>query len=398
MKAKVILTLMALPLLVGGLVGYGIGRGVGSSETSKTAQYADAPFEEAKPASFQMRDSITAGISTSRRNAITQTVAACSPAVVGINVLEVRQYRYRSPWGDDPFFRHFFPDQVYTQQVRELGSGFIISPDGYVVTNDHVAGNASEITVTMTNGEKYKAELIGSDRTTDIALLKIDGKNLPYLKLGNSDDVIIGEWVIAFGNPFGLFDRNNKPTVTVGVVSTTNISLQAQEGRSYRNMIQTDAAINSGNSGGPLVNSMGEVIGVNAVIFTPNQGNIGLGFAIPINRVKAVVAELKRSGKIEREFYIGFEVQDVDERVARYFGLEQAEGVIVSNVYRRSPAERAGLRPGDIIIEVNGERVPDQSTLISILEESRVGDTLRMKILRDRRTIELSMKLEKRST
>ncbi len=398
MKAKVILTLMALPLLVGGLIGYGIGSGAGSSETLRGVQYADAPFEEAKPASYQMRDSITVGISASRRNAITQTVATCSPAIVGINVLEVRQVRYRSPWSDDPFFRHFFPDRVYTQQVRELGSGFIISPDGYVVTNEHVAGNASEITVTMTNGEKYKAELIGSDRTTDIALLKIDGKNLPYLKLGNSDDVIIGEWVIAFGNPFGLFDRNNKPTVTVGVVSTTNISLQAQEGRSYRSMIQTDAAINSGNSGGPLVNSLGEVIGVNAVIYTPNQGNIGLGFAIPINRVKAVVAELKRSGKIERELYIGFEVQNVDERVARYFGLERAEGVIVSNVYRRSPAERAGLRPGDIILELNGERVPDQSTLVSILEESRVGDTLRMKVLRDRRMLELTMKLEKRST
>lgn len=398
MTKKVLMALMVFPFLIGGLIGYGIGHMPGSHNQTPAPMYTDAPFEEAKPAAYQQRDSVVAGVTTSRRNAITQTVAVCSPAVVGINVLEVRQYRYRSPWGDDPFFRHFFPDQVYTQQVRELGSGFIISPDGYVITNDHVAGNASEITVTMTNGEKYKAELIGTDRTTDIALLKIDGKNLPYLRLGNSDDVIIGEWVIAFGNPFGLFDRNNKPTVTVGVVSTTNISLQAQEGRSYRGMIQTDAAINAGNSGGPLVNSLGEVIGVNAVIFTPNQGNIGLGFAIPINRVKAVVAELKRSGKVEREFFIGFEVQDVDERVARYFGLDAAEGVIVSNVVRRSPAERAGLKPGDIIVEVNGERVPDQSTFYAILEEARVGDTVRFKLLRDRRVMELSMKLERRST
>lgn len=398
MTKKVLLVMMIFPLLLGGLIGYGIGHMLASNDQRPVETYVDAPFEEAKPAAYQQRDSVVAGITASRRNAITQTVALCSPAVVGINVLEVRQYRYRSPWGDDPFFRHFFPDQIYTQQVRELGSGFIISPDGYVVTNDHVAGNASEITVTMTNGDKYKAELIGTDRTTDVALLKIDGKNLPYLKLGNSDEVIIGEWVIAFGNPFGLFDRNNKPTVTVGVVSTTNISLQAQEGRSYRGMIQTDAAINSGNSGGPLVNSLGEVIGVNSVIFTPNQGNIGLGFAIPINRVKAVVAELKRSGKIEREFFIGFEVQTVDERVARYFGLEQAEGVIVSNVARRSPADRAGLKPGDIIIEVNGERVPDQSTFYAILEESRVGDTIRLKLLRERRVMELSMKLERRST
>ncbi len=398
MRKNVLMVMIILPFLLGGLIGYGIGHLPVSDERRAGERLAEAPFEEATPVAYQQRDSVAAGVTASRRNAITQTVAVCSPAVVGINVLEVRQYRYRSPWGDDPFFRHFFPDQIYTQQVRELGSGFIISPDGYVITNDHVAGNASEITVTMTNGEKYRAELIGTDRTTDVALLKIDGKNLPYLKLGNSDDVIIGEWVIAFGNPFGLFDRNNKPTVTVGVVSTTNINLQAQEGRSYRGMIQTDAAINSGNSGGPLVNSLGEVIGVNSVIFTPNQGNIGLGFAIPINRVKAVVAELKRSGKIEREFFIGFEVQNVDERVARYFGLDQAEGVIVSNVARRSPADRAGLKPGDIIFEVNGERVPDQSTFYAILEESRVGDTVRLKLLRDRRVMELSMKLEKRST
>ncbi|MER3522650.1 MAG: 2-alkenal reductase [Ignavibacteria bacterium] len=390
------MVVLIVPLLLGGSIGYTVGRFGG--EQASMPRYPDAPFEEANPVAYQQRDSVTAGVSASRRNAITQTVVACSPAVVGINVLEVRQYRYRSPWGDDPFFRHFFPDQVYTQQVRELGSGFIISPDGYVITNDHVAGNATEITITMTNGEKYRAELVGTDRTTDIALLKIDGKNLPYLKLGNSDDVIIGEWVIAFGNPFGLFDRNNKPTVTVGVVSTTNISLQSQEGRSYRGMIQTDAAINSGNSGGPLVNSLGEVIGVNSVIFTPNQGNIGLGFAIPINRVKAVVTELKRSGKVEREFYTGLEVQDVDARVARYFGLESVEGAIVSNVYRRSPAERAGFRPGDIILEANGEKVTDESALYSILEELRVGDVVRFKVLRDRRIIELSMKLEKRPT
>lgn len=396
MTKKVMTLVLIVPFVLGGFVGYTIGR-VGGDQAS-IFRSSDVPFEEAKPVAYQTRDSVTAGVSASRRNTITQTVAACSPAVVGINVIEVRQYRYRSPWGDDPFFRHFFPDQVYTQQVRELGSGFIISPDGYVITNDHVAGNATEITITMTSGEKYKAELVGSDRTTDIALLKIDGRNLPYLKLGNSDDVIIGEWVIAFGNPFGLFDRNNKPTVTVGVVSTTNISLQSQEGRSYRGMIQTDAAINSGNSGGPLVNSLGEVIGVNAVIFTPNQGNIGLGFAIPINRVKAVVAELKRSGKVDREFYTGLEVQDVDTRVARYFGLASVEGVIVSNVYRRSPAERAGFRPGDIILEANGERVTDQSALYSILEELRVGNVVRFKVLRDRRIIELSMKLEKRPT
>jgi serine protease Do len=226
--------------------------------------------------------------------------------------------------------------------------------------------------------------------------LKIDGKNLPYLKLGNSDDVVIGEWVIAFGNPFGLFDQNNKPTVTVGVVSTTNINLKAQEGRTYRGMIQTDAAINSGNSGGPLLNSVGEVIGVNSVIYTPNQGNIGLGFAIPINRVKTIIAELKRSGNIEREYYTGIEVQNVDVRVARYFQLENVEGVIVSNVERRSPGERAGFKPGDIIIDVNGEKVLDQESLLSIIQDAKSADVLIMKVLRDRRIIHINLQLEKR--
>jgi serine protease Do len=401
MNAKVMFGIAIVPLLVGGLIGYNVGHSSSNSSTTKP-EFKNAPFTEtvSETSEPQVRDSINAGVSTSRRNAITRTVAACSPAVVGINVIEVREFRYGSPWGNDPFFRQFFPDQTYTQQLQELGSGFIISADGYVLTNDHVAGNAKEITVTMTNGDKYKAEIIGTDRTTDIALLKIDskGKELPFIKLGNSEDVIIGEWVIAFGNPFGLFDVNNKPTVTVGVVSAVNMNLRAQEGRTYRGMIQTDAAINSGNSGGPLVNSVGEVIGVNSVIYTPNQGSIGLGFAIPVNRVKTIVSELKRSGKIEREFYTGLEIQNVDARVARYFGLDKAEGVIISNVERRSPGERAGFKPGDIIVEVNGERVVDEPSIMSIIEEAKVGDVLKMKVLRDKRTVDMTLKLEKRST
>ena len=342
-----------------------------------------------------VRDSLGEAIGGSRRNAITRTVAAVSPAVVGINVTEVRQYRYRSPWGDDPFFRQFFGDRTYTERVQGLGSGFLISPDGYIVTNDHVAGNAKEITVTLTNGEKYKADLIGTDQVADIALLKIEGKSFPYIKLGNSDDVIIGEWVIAFGNPFGLFDISDKPTVTVGVVSATKMNLRAEEGRVYRGMIQTDAAINSGNSGGPLVNSLGDVIAVNAVIYTPNQGSIGLGFAIPISRVKKVIAELKKSGKVEREFWTGLELQTVDERVARYFGLESAQGVIVSDVKKNSPAERSGFRVGDIIIAANGEKIADGPTLMSAVDDAKTGDTMKLTVIRDRRTMELTLKLEK---
>jgi len=338
---------------------------------------------------------VTNVVSASRQNAITRTVASVSPAVVGINVIEVRTVRYRSPWGDDPFF-HFFGDQMYTQRVQELGSGFLISSDGYIVTNDHVAGNAKEITVTMTNGEKYKAELVGSDPVSDVALLKISGKSFPFLHLGNSDDVIIGEWAIAFGNPFGLFDVNNRPTVTVGVVSATGMNLQEQEGRVYKGMIQTDAAINSGNSGGPLVNADGEVIGVNAVIFTPNQGNIGLGFAIPINRVKTIIAQLRKSGKVEREFWTGIEVQTVDRRLARIFGLALAQGVIISDVEEGSPAARAGFVTGDVITAINGETVTDENSLAAILQDAKVGDVLKVKVLRNKKGMELPLKLEKR--
>jgi serine protease Do len=395
-KSTVVMILLLLPLAVGGLLGYNIGR-TSAEPPTNASQYEGAPFQEASYTPGG-RDSINNSITNSRHNAITETVARVSPAVVGINVTEVRQYRQWSPWGDDPFFRQFFGDRVYTQKVQSLGSGFIISQDGYILTNDHVAGNAKEITVTLTSGDKYKATLVGTDHVSDVALLKIDATNLPLIRLGNSDDVITGEWVIALGNPFGLFDIGDKPTVTVGVVSATGINLNAQEGRVYRGMIQTDAAINSGNSGGPLVNSLGEVIGVNAVIFTPNQGSIGLGFAIPINRVKNVVTELKRSGKVDHDWYTGLEIQTVDDRVARYFGLDKAEGVIISDVKQGSPGDHAGFRVGDIILEVNGEKVTDEPTLSAIIDEMHVGDIAKMKVLRDRRTIDIRLKLEKGST
>jgi serine protease Do len=393
---------LVIPLVGGGLIGYNLGRPGGYGPTVPAVS-ADAGglAEQAQTVSLQSasRDTVNDQVSGSRRNAITRTVAMASPAVVGINVIEVQQYRQWSPWGDDPFFRRFFGDQTYSRQVQELGSGFVISSDGYILTNDHVAGNAKEITVTMTNGEKHKAELIGTDQVSDVALLKIDGKNLPSLRLGNSDDVIIGEWVIALGNPFGLFAVNDKPTVTVGVVSSTGMNLSAQEGRIYKGMIQTDAAINAGNSGGPLVNSIGEVIGVNAVIFSPNRegGNIGLGFAIPINRVKGIMAELKRSGKVEREFWTGLEIQAVDRRIAKYFGLEKVEGVIISDVKRGSPGDRSGFKVGDIILAVNGEKVTDESSLMSVIDDAKVNDVVALKVIREKKEIQIRLKLEKRT-
>jgi len=389
------LTLIVLFLLfAGGLVGYSIGH---SSRPIDVQPVGSPGFEGLQTTSFTStdRDSVSEALIGARRNAITRAVAMASPAVVGINVIEVQQYRQYSPW-DDPFFRYFFGDRTVTRQVQELGSGFIISPDGYILTNDHVAGNAKEITVTLTNGKKYKAELIGTDRVSDIALLKIAGSDFPSLKLGNSEDVVIGEWAIALGNPFGLFEYNDKPTVTVGVISATGMNLQEKEGRNYRGMIQTDAAINAGNSGGPLLNAVGEVIGVNSVIYTPNQGNIGLGFAIPINKVKTIVEGLKRSGRIERDFWTGLEVQTVDRRIARYFGLNKIEGVIVSDVQRGSPADRAGFQVNDIIMRANGETVTDDSVLLSLISDLKVGDIIRMNVLREKKEVDLKLRLEKR--
>ncbi len=338
-------------------------------------------------------------IDSSRKTAITETVQKVSPAVVGINVTEIQQYS--SPFSNffnDPFFQQFFGNQgTYNQKVKELGSGFLISPDGYIVTNDHVAGNASEITVTLTNGKEYKAKLIGTDHATDICLLKIEGHNLPYVTLGNSDGVMIGEWVIAFGNPFGLFNVNDKPTVTVGVISSTGMNLEPINNRYYLNMLQTDAAINGGNSGGPLANSLGEVIGMNTLIYTADgvQGNIGLGFAIPINRIKKVITELKEYGKIDRNFNIGLKIQTVDEGIAKYYKLPSVRGVIVTEVIPNSPASIAGIKSGDIILQVNDYKIIDDQTLVGVFKQFRSGQTITLKLLRENKEITKQMNLEK---
>ena len=353
--------------------------------------YSVAGYQE----KVQANDEIT----NSRKNIITETVKKVSPAVVGINVTEIRQYE--SPLGsffDDPFFKQFFGGRDYSQTVKELGSGFIISPDGYIVTNDHVAGNASQITVTMTNGKQYDAKLIGSDKASDIALIKINADNLPYEILGNSDDIMIGEWVIALGNPFGLFEINDKPTVTVGVVSSTGMNLEPMNNRYYLNMIQTDAAINGGNSGGPLVNSNGEVIGMNTLIFTAggNQGNIGLGFAIPINKVKKIIKELKENGKVNRDFSVGLRIQSIDEGIARYYNLSTVKGVIVSQVLPGTPADKAGIKAGDIIVQVENYKINNSETLESVFQEFRVGQTITLNLLRDNKMITKKMTLTKK--
>ncbi len=365
----------------------------------------DPLFHEANEnvtlASFQNKGKANKEISDSRETVITETVKKVSPAVVGINVTEIREEQYNNPFNsffNDPFWQ-FFGNPTYKQEVKELGSGFIISPDGYIVTNDHVAGNATKITVTLTNGKEYNAKVVGTDHATDICLLKVDANNLPYETLGNSDNILIGEWVIALGNPFGLFEVNDQPTVTVGVVSAKGMNLEPMNNRYYLNMIETDAAVNGGNSGGPLVNSLGEVIGMNTLIYTAGgvKGNIGLNFAIPIDKIKKIVKELKENGKVDRNFQVGLKIQSIDKGIANYYKLSTTKGAIVTGVLQGTPADKSGIKPGDIILQVNNYKISSAEMMEGVFEEFRAGQTITLKILRNNKTITKQMTLTKKS-
>ena len=338
-------------------------------------------------------------VSVSRRNAITKAVGDVSPAVVGINVISIREFRRSNPFFDDPFFRGLFPDQVYRQKVENLGSGFIISPDGYILTNEHLVHQATEVIVTMTDGDKYDADIVGYDFDSDIALLKINGNDFPFIPFGDSDGILIGEWAIALGNPFGLFAIHSQPSVTVGVVSALDRDFDRNaDARLYQDMVQTDASINRGNSGGPLVNSAGELIGMNTMIFTETGGSIGLGFAIPSNRLQDVFFELRDRGSIDRDFWIGFSIQNVNRLIAMSLHLPEVSGVIVTDVENGSPEQKAGLEATDVITGMNGRKVLTTRDIHYILQNSdlRVGDRLELEIIRNGKVKKISFELGKK--
>lgn len=338
-------------------------------------------------------------ISNSRQNAITQAVSRVSKAVCGINVTQIREAR-RGRRFNDPFMEFFFPERVPRRTVKSLGSGFLISADGYILTNEHVVHNATEIVVSLSDGSTPNAKLIGMDYITDVALIKIEGESYPHIELGNSQDIIIGEWAIAVGNPFGLFEINAKPTVTVGVVSAIDRDFGKQSNdRVYQDMIQTDAAINQGNSGGPLVNGAGHVIGMNTFIYTGSDyssGSIGLGFAIPSNRIKRILRDLKEHGSVNRKWTTGLVVEDITPLVARYFKLDSQKGVIVTEIERGSPSERAGIEVGDIVTEVNGKAVHSERDIWNVIDNSdlRGGDKLELTLIRDGRSGNVTLQLK----
>ena len=280
-----------------------------------------------------------------------------------------------SPFND--LFRRFFEDgmpQMPDQEAQSLGSGFIISEDGYILTNHHVVDGADKIEVRLSDRRFYEAEVVGSDKGSDVALIKIDADKLPIVKIGKSNDLQVGEWVLAIGSPFG-FDHS----VTAGIVSAKGRNLPSEN---YVPFIQTDVAINPGNSGGPLFNMDGEVVGINSQIYSRTGGFMGLSFAIPIELAMSVADQIRETGSVSRG-YLGVLIQDVDRDLAESFGLEQPRGALVSQVLAGTPAEQAGLQPGDIIVSFNGREIRSSSELPPIVGTSRVEEDANIEIIRN---------------
>lgn len=324
------------------------------------------------------------------------------PAVVNIRVEKSAQKQDSFGRGQVPneFYNHPFFKQFFGPQMRQRnapqprtqmgqGSGFIIEKDGYILTNNHVVEGADTITVHFNDGKKLDAKLVGADPLSDVALIKVESdKDLPTVPMGNSDAMNVGEWVIAIGNPFGLTQ-----TVTVGIVSAKG---RSQVGlNEYENFIQTDAAINPGNSGGPLLNIQGEVIGINSALYSRSGGYMGIGFAIPINMAQAIQKQLQETGKVTRG-WLGVVIQDVDENLAQSFGLKNDKGVLLTNVQTGSPAEKSGLKDGDIVLSIDGVKVDDSSALRNKVALVEPGTQMKMVIVRDGKEKDVSVKAGER--
>lgn len=313
--------------------------------------------------------------------AFSEIVRAVSPTVVNISTTKTIKRDFAFPeFFEGPFRDFFAPFHLPKKWKKQnLGSGVIVSPDGYIITNYHVIEKADEIKVTLYDKQDYKGKVIGSDPKTDIAVLKIGANGLPAIKWGNSDELQVGEFVLAFGNPYGL-----SHTVTMGIISAlgrANVGIAE-----YEDFIQTDAAINPGNSGGPLVNIKGELIGINTAIFSRTGGYQGIGFAVPANMTRSVMNQLIKKGKVERG-WLGVTIQQVTPELSRLFGLSEPNGALVSDIMSGSPAEKAGLKRGDVIVEFNGRAVKDAESLRNIVAQSEIGSPARLKVIRGGRQI-----------
>lgn len=347
-------TLLLLGFFLGGMTYYLLSK-------TTTPQYQ--PFTPRIPAQIQ---------ETSK--AFSEIVAAVSPAVVNISSTKIMR-KQPSPFDELFDFLQPFPDgRSRKWKEQSLGSGVIVTSDGYVVTNNHVIEKADDIRVIFPDKRSFRARLIGSDPKTDLAIIKIDATNLPILTWGDSDSLQVGEFVLAIGNPFGLSN-----TVTMGIVSAigrTDVGIA-----DYENFIQTDAAINPGNSGGPLVNMKGELIGINTAIFSKTGGYQGIGFAVPSNMVKGVIDQLIKKGKVVRG-WIGVTIQELTPEISQKFGLKSAEGVLITDIAKGGPAHNAGLMRGDIILEFNDKSIKDASLLRNMVAQSEINKPIKLKIFR----------------
>ena len=339
--------------------------------------------------------------------AVEEVADTVGKAVVSISIehtekvgaSSARRYQFGGPQDggqlEDEFFRRFFEDFFGELPQREykqlgLGSGVIIDARGYILTNEHVVAEADKITVTLPDGREFKAEIKGVDKRSDLAVIKIEGGNFPAVRLGDSDNLRIGQWVVAIGNPFGFAIHNPEPTVTAGVVSALHRSLgRISSDRDYGDLIQTDAAINPGNSGGPLVNLKGEIVGINVAIFSTSGGYQGIGFAVPSNSAQRIVSRLIEGKKVIYG-WLGITIQNLDDKLAGYFGLAEKKGVLVSRVLEDSPAAKAGIKNGDIILKLDGKETNNASVLLKIVGNSEPGSKIKLDMQRDKKPLSLN--------
>jgi serine protease Do len=373
-KAIIAATALATALVGGG---FAVGR-----ESQKTRV----------PADLQGNDSpALAGTEYGSLPSFADLAARVSPTVVNIKVTSIEKATFPDQlFGEDfpfPGFGFQIPQQPRQFKRQGTASGFIIGKDGLILTNNHVVENAQQITVTLSDKQRYKAKVLGRDPKTDLAVLKIEPKTaLPAAALGNSDALRVGDWVMAIGNPFGLTN-----TVTTGIVSAKGRTIGAGP---YDDFIQTDAPINPGNSGGPLFNMAGEVVGINTAIFSQSGGNIGIGFAVPINLVKSLVPQLETKGTVTRG-WLGVAVQPVTAQLARSFGLDQAQGALVADVVAHGPADQAGIKRGDVIVNFDGKKIDDSSSLPALVASTPIGKTVPVEVVRDGKKTTLNVAIAK---